>query len=38
LLTPIVFNASTLGLKEISLKTKELAKKARTGKLMPNEY
>ncbi|EAR85117.3 pyruvate dehydrogenase complex dihydrolipoamide acetyltransferase (macronuclear) [Tetrahymena thermophila SB210] len=38
LITPIVFNAETLGLSQISSKTKELAEKARKGGLLPTEY
>ena len=35
LITPIVFKADTLGLVEISKKTKDIAKRAREGKLDP---
>lgn len=38
LITPIVKNAQAIGLSTISNKTKELAKKARDGKLKPDEY
>ena len=38
LITPIVFNADTKRLGEIALKTKELAGKAKDGKLQPNEF
>ena len=38
LITPIIFNASTLGLKEISSRAKALALKARERKLLPEEY
>jgi pyruvate dehydrogenase E2 component (dihydrolipoamide acetyltransferase) len=38
LITPIVTNAETRGLASISHMTKELAKKARDGKLKPEEY
>lgn len=38
LITPIVFKADTLGLVEISKKTKDIAKRAREGKLDPREY
>lgn len=38
LITPIVFKAETLGLLEIARKTKDLAKRAREGKLTPNEF
>ena len=38
LITPIIFNASTLGLKEISSRAKALAGKARERKLLPEEY
>ncbi|WFD33566.1 dihydrolipoyllysine-residue acetyltransferase [Malassezia cuniculi] len=38
LITPIVRNAGTSGLAEISAVTKELARKARDGKLQPAEY
>ena len=38
LITPIVFKAETLGLLEIAKQTKQLAKKAREGKLQPNEF
>eukprot|EP00828_Plagiopyla_frontata_P001157 TRINITY_DN0_c378_g1_i8.p1 TRINITY_DN0_c378_g1~~TRINITY_DN0_c378_g1_i8.p1 ORF type:complete len:164 (+),score=18.69 TRINITY_DN0_c378_g1_i8:1-492(+) len=38
LITPIIFNASTLGLKEISTRSKALALKARERKLLPEEY
>jgi pyruvate dehydrogenase E2 component (dihydrolipoamide acetyltransferase) len=38
LITPIVFNADTKGLVAISTNVKELAAKAREGKLQPQEY
>lgn len=38
LITPIVFKANEIGVKEISKQVKELASKARDGKLQPNEY
>lgn len=38
LITPIVFNADTKGLVAISTDVKELAAKAREGKLQPQEY
>ncbi len=38
LITPIVFKADTLGLLEISRRTKDLARRAREGKLHPNEF
>lgn len=38
LITPIVFNADTKGLVAISTDVKELAAKARLGKLQPQEY
>ncbi|CCG80729.1 Dihydrolipoyllysine-residue acetyltransferase component of pyruvate dehydrogenase complex, mitochondrial [Taphrina deformans PYCC 5710] len=38
LITPIVKQAQSIGLSTISNKTKELAKKARDGKLKPDEY
>lgn len=38
LITPIVFKANELGVKEISMQVKNLASKARDGKLQPNEY
>ncbi|ORY04845.1 hypothetical protein K493DRAFT_404574 [Basidiobolus meristosporus CBS 931.73] len=38
LITPIVKNADQRGLTDISKTVKELAAKARAGKLMPNEY
>ncbi|KAK9767285.1 hypothetical protein K7432_003016 [Basidiobolus ranarum] len=38
LITPIVKNADQRGLTNISKTVKELAAKARAGKLMPNEY
>jgi len=38
LITPIVFNADTKGLIAISTDVKELAAKAREGKLQPQEY
>jgi pyruvate dehydrogenase E2 component (dihydrolipoamide acetyltransferase) len=38
LITPIVKNANLKGLFEISKEIKELAKKAKNGKLLPEEY
>jgi pyruvate dehydrogenase E2 component (dihydrolipoamide acetyltransferase) len=38
LITPIISRADTLGLLEISKKAKDLAKRAREGKLDPSEY
>jgi pyruvate dehydrogenase E2 component (dihydrolipoamide acetyltransferase) len=38
LITPIIRNADGKGLAEISNETKELAGRARAGKLMPDEY
>lgn len=38
LITPIVLNADTKGLIAISSDVKELATKARQGKLQPHEY
>lgn len=38
LITPIVRNADTLGLRAISSAIKQLAAKARSGKLQPHEY
>ncbi len=38
LITPIVFDADNKSLKDISNKVKELAGKARDGKLMPEEF
>lgn len=38
LITPIVRAAETKGLKEISTEVKELAGRAKEGKLQPNEY
>jgi pyruvate dehydrogenase E2 component (dihydrolipoamide acetyltransferase) len=38
LITPIIHRADTLGLLDISKKTKDLAKRAREGKLDPSEY
>jgi pyruvate dehydrogenase E2 component (dihydrolipoamide acetyltransferase) len=38
LMTPIIFNADLKGLKEISNSLKDLAKKAKDGKLVPEEY
>lgn len=38
LITPIVAHAETLGLSQISSKTKELAEKARSSTLQPHEY
>ena len=38
LITPIVHKADTLGLLDIARRTKDIAKRAREGKLDPNEY
>lgn len=38
LITPIVRNVGSIGLSEISSESKSLAKKARDGKLKPEEY
>eukprot|EP00808_Paulinella_micropora_P003283 g80351.t1 len=38
LITPIVKNADTLSLNQINSKVKELAEKAKSGKLMPEEF
>lgn len=38
LITPIIKQAQSIGLSTISNRTKELAKKARDGKLKPDEY
>lgn len=38
LITPIIRNANTKGLQKISSETKELAKKAKDGKLKPEEF
>jgi pyruvate dehydrogenase E2 component (dihydrolipoamide acetyltransferase) len=38
LITPIVFSAESKGLKEISSSVKELAGRARAGKLQPHEF
>jgi pyruvate dehydrogenase E2 component (dihydrolipoamide acetyltransferase) len=38
LITPIVFNADQLGLSEITETVKDLASRARAGKLAPHEY
>lgn len=38
LITPIIFNAESKGVKEISEQTKALAAKARDGKLEPQEF
>ncbi|KAL8090312.1 hypothetical protein AgCh_039691 [Apium graveolens] len=38
LMTPIVRNADQKSISAISLEVKELAEKARTGKLLPNEF
>jgi pyruvate dehydrogenase E2 component (dihydrolipoamide acetyltransferase) len=38
LITPIVYRAETLGLLDIARRTKDIAKRAREGKLDPNEY
>ena len=38
LITPIVFRAETLGLIDIAKRTKDVAKRAREGKLDPKEF
>jgi pyruvate dehydrogenase E2 component (dihydrolipoamide acetyltransferase) len=38
LITPIVYKADTLGLLDIARRTKDIAKRAREGKLDPSEY
>jgi pyruvate/2-oxoglutarate dehydrogenase complex dihydrolipoamide acyltransferase (E2) component len=38
LITPIIKDAGAKGLATISVETKNLAKKARDGKLQPSEY
>ncbi|KAK4336985.1 hypothetical protein RND71_044071 [Anisodus tanguticus] len=38
LITPIVFKANEIGVKEISQTVKNLANKAREGKLLPSEF
>ena len=38
LITPIVFDVGSKGLKEIAVTTKALAAKAKEKKLQPNEY
>lgn len=38
LITPVIKNANLLGLREISVKARELATKAKDGKLAPDEY
>ncbi|XP_053611040.1 dihydrolipoyllysine-residue acetyltransferase component of pyruvate dehydrogenase complex, mitochondrial isoform X2 [Plodia interpunctella] len=38
LITPIVFNADSIGIIQISKNMKELAQKAKDGKLQPQEY
>ena len=38
LITPIVYRAQTLGLLDIARRTKDVAKRAREGKLQPSEY
>lgn len=38
LITPIVFRAETLGFVDIAKRTKDIAKRAREGKLDPSEY
>lgn len=38
LLTPIIFDADSKGLEDISWETKDLAKRARDGKLKPEEF
>jgi pyruvate dehydrogenase E2 component (dihydrolipoamide acetyltransferase) len=38
LITPIVYRAETLGLLDIARRTKDIAKRAKDGKLDPSEY
>lgn len=38
MITPIVFNANNKGIEEISKNVKDLAERAKRGKLKPNEY
>lgn len=38
LITPIIFEANNKGVVEISRNTRELANKARDGKLQPHEF
>lgn len=38
LITPIVYRADTLGFIDIAKRTKDVAKRAREGKLDPREY
>ncbi len=38
LIVPVVMNADTMGLDAISKKVKDLAARAKTGNLLPNEY
>lgn len=38
LITPIVFSADSKGITEISVIVKDLAKRAKAGKLKPQEY
>ncbi|RWS24951.1 Dihydrolipoyllysine-residue acetyltransferase component of pyruvate dehydrogenase complex-like protein [Leptotrombidium deliense] len=38
LITPIIFNAESRGIRDISIDVKQLAQKAREGKLQPNEF
>lgn len=38
LITPIIFNADSRGIIDISKNIKELAQKAKDGKLQPQEY
>lgn len=38
LITPIIFEANNKGVVDISKNTKELANKAREGKLQPHEF
>lgn len=38
LITPIIFNADSRGILDISTNMKELANKAKEGRLQPQEY
>lgn len=38
LITPIIFGAASKGLSDISRNVKELAEKAKTGTLKPDEF
>jgi pyruvate dehydrogenase E2 component (dihydrolipoamide acetyltransferase) len=38
LITPILFNANKLGISRIASSTRELAARAREGKLLPQEF